>query len=43
MLGVMLFIECNMMNFGNGTSALLHNFKGNVGGKLKEEKCIKGY
>lgn len=32
------FFNCNMMNFGNGTSTLLHNFKGNVGDELKGEK-----
>lgn len=29
-----------MMNFENGTSALLHNFKGNAGGELKGEKNV---
>lgn len=33
-----------MMNFGNGASALLHSFKGNVGGELKGgKKSIKIY
>lgn len=27
-----------MMNSGNGTSTLLHNFKGNVGGEFAGEK-----